>query len=1181
MSRTEHTVATVLEVLLVVGALLAFVLAVAGTDQATLARTVATLLVVLVVVGTGVRATRGGREPLGDSRLVRTLAIGATTALFAGAPGASTVLLAALGALVLVGLALVEPTLLRLQRQRVPFVAGLPGVTPLAPLPPWGRLTLNGGLGATALGAVIGLGGADPAWWLLLCCWAAFPAVALAYQGRQRLRRAGRVRTTIPLAVARYAPEFIVYTSRPDDASYQVAMWLPYLRRTGRKFLVVTRDELPAQLLADQVDVPVVSCRRAAELEAVLVSSVRAVFYVNASSGNGSVVRYGNLHHVYLGHGDSDKPPSYNPTHAMYDTIFAAGPAAVRRYAEHGVAIPPEKFAVVGRPQIEQVTAPTRDPAGVADPVVLYAPTWRGHVAETAFSSLPAAELIVGALLRRRATVVFRPHPFSYEFPEDAAVIARVRELLTADTRETGRAHLHGAAAETERGILDCLNASDALVSDVSSVVSDYLYSGKPFAMVAVPADPEDFVADYPVARAAYVVPADLAGFDRTLDAMLGPDPQREARLAVRTDYLGEVDVTDYAATFVDAVRDVLDRPRADHEAVAESDDGAPLIARSRVRRLAAELAYELGTAGLALVGLALALENVPVWLTALPVLAALLVVGWRQRDLGRSFPNATLGSFVAARALSLLASAAAVLLPPVLRTSVSSSLLVAVVVGCVAGGTALLAELRGKDAWKAPMVRAVGVPGLGLDVTERVPRRVLALTQTGTLLLAWVVVVLTSLTGGTQLWAVPLVAQAVLALLALGTAFSHVARAAAAEHKLSAGVAELRPEFALYFGSGVGVAYQAGMWLPWLARIGRPWLAVARTVPMYDELVAVSRAQGIDLPVVHRATLRSLEDVVVPTMRAAFYVNNAVKNTHFVERRELTHVWLNHGDSEKPACFNPVHAIYDRIFAAGRAGVDRYARHGVHIPAEKFVVTGRPQVAQIGRARGPLPQEPTVLYAPTWQGPYADSRVFSLPQGPRIVAALLERGTTVIFRAHPFNYRYDAAVATIAEIGALLDADRARTGRAHRWGAAAETELSLEACFNLSDAMVSDVSATLSDYLMSSKPFAVVAVGTTTAALSETAPVAAAGYLIEDGLGNLDAVLDRLLATGTTDELAPERARLRSYYLGDFAADRYAEGFLAAARAVIDAEHPDHPRSHQPDHDPDQPGLASSGNRS
>ena len=63
------------------------------------------------------------------------------------------------------------------------------------------------------------------------------------------------------------------------------------------------------------------------------------------------------------------------------------------------------------------------------------------------------------------------------------------------------------------------------MVSDVSSVVSDYLFSGKPFAMIAVPAEPDAFVAEFPVARASYVVRGDLADLTRQLDRMLGADP--------------------------------------------------------------------------------------------------------------------------------------------------------------------------------------------------------------------------------------------------------------------------------------------------------------------------------------------------------------------------------------------------------------------------------------------------------------------------------------------------------------------------------------------------------------------------------------------------------------------------------------------------------------------------------
>ena len=87
----------------------------------------------------------------------------------------------------------------------------------------------------------------------------------------------------------------MVYTSRPDDASYQVTMWLPYLKRAGLPFVVVTRTAEPAAALARLTDVPVIEARSLKLLESIVVPSLRAAFYVNASSGNGALVRYQHL----------------------------------------------------------------------------------------------------------------------------------------------------------------------------------------------------------------------------------------------------------------------------------------------------------------------------------------------------------------------------------------------------------------------------------------------------------------------------------------------------------------------------------------------------------------------------------------------------------------------------------------------------------------------------------------------------------------------------------------------------------------------------------------------------------------------------------------------------------------------------------------------------------------------
>ena len=1103
------------------------------------------VLVTAGLVGWNLRADPS-LNPLGSAAATRALITAGVTFAVGRIELPGQVSGTVLSAAVLVGVLATEGLLRRVSRYTVPVVAHLSGLTRPRPAPNLARHVVLAGLAANACGLVVAAAGGSAWWWLLAAVLAALPAALVMWFGRRARSQAAQLSDRLSAAVARYGPKFLVYTSRPDDASYQVTMWLPYLKRTGLPFVIVTRAGEPAEALARLTDVPVVEARSLRALESIVVPSLRAVFYVNASSGNGALVRHSQLRHIYLGHGDSDKPPSYNPTHAMYDSIYAAGPAAIRRYAEHGVRIPEEKFCIVGRPQVEEVRPATGPINEVEHPTVLYAPTWRGHVEETMLYSLPVGETIVRALLARGANVIFRPHPFSYDFPTDAEAVRRIQQLLAADARRSGRAHVWGAEAEQVRSILDCINSADAMVSDVSSVVSDFLFSGKPLAMVAVPSEPDRFVAEYPIARAAYVIRGDLTNAESVLDQLLGSDPMASQRTAVRTDYLGDFGADDYAAAFVQAVTAASTGP-AKHGEDEEEDEGEgkePVAAitdpRRRlqaIRRLVGKVAPSAAAALLALAALGAALASAPAAVWAALVGLTLVLVALSGRIMLTAPHRAAARSGVAEPARALLI---------VTLVLVGASADVRVGLGALVVVLAAALTFESHAQWAYAEYHAVvhNLPALA-NGGLKAPPTLLAAGHLVTLALAFVVVAL-------QLPVWPLVVL-LIGLVALASARTPLSAAsiARATGRLREELTRFAPEFAVYFSSPVGAGYQVGMWLRYLDRIGRPFIIVTRTVPMMDQVAQATRAADVRVPVIFRPTLRSLEEVIVPSLKVAFYVNNAARNTHFVERRELTHVWLNHGDSEKPACYNPVHAIYDLIFAAGQAGIDRYARHGVHIPAEKFRIVGRPQVEQITPARGPVAaiDVPTVLYAPTWQGPYADSRVYSLPVGKRIVDEALLRGARVIFRAHPFNYRYPDSREMIAEIGALLDADRAKSGRQHLWGEAAEQDMTIEDCFNASDVMISDVSAVVSDYLHSGKPLAMVSVGRTPDELVVVAPAARAAYVLREDLTNLAAVFDDLLGP---DPLAAERHRTKIYYLGDFPDENYADGFLNAAREVI-----------------------------
>lgn len=1117
-------------------------------------RSYVVLLLLLVVTALAYDAWWGaGRdsaERLAHQTTARCAVAGAVASGFAyWTPGFVDQWVAASGAVLASGIVLAEPAIARAAAYRVTFVSNLPGLAAAPRRLAIGDLAFGTNLAALATGAVLAGVGVPGRWWLVLVVLAAVPDLLIGLNAVARVRAGRAIEAQMKRAVAAYAPDFVVYTAWPEDGTHQVTMWLPYLRRTGKRFIIVTRHNFPAERLAEHTDAPIVMRHGSRDLDDVIAPSLTTAFYVNASSGNNTFVRYHHLTHVFLGHGDSDKPTSYNPTHAMYDRLFAAGPAAVRRYADHGVHIPEDKFDIVGRPQVEAVEQ-SDGPVGTGRPVVLYAPTWRGHVEETKFDSLPLGESIVRALLERGATVIFRPHPFSYTFDEDAAVIGRIQDLLAADAPRTGRDHRWGADAESALSVLDCINASDALVSDVSSVVSDFLFSGKPFAMVAMSEPAAEFVASYPISAASYVIESDLSNLTGSLEHMLGDDPLAHRRLEVRSDYLGDFPPRaggtptgdGYAERFVDTARRIIETSAhegAEVEAERETDEGVGRVSLAAIRQEMAVVARDVIAGGLATLTLGLVIAPGARWAAASGALLTLVLIAvlHRRARWGNDAFASIAGSFRPARVLLLLALG--------LGWSTWHSWSWTLVLGVLLVVFVTAAESAVAEAWARVGLEARHLPALRTDVVERVPRGVLGSLGTVAVGFAWLVGELGDL--GSVVLAAGVILAALFAV-ALANGTRRVYRCVAAEESLKPTLEAYAPDFAVYFGSNVGAAYQIGMWMPFFERIGHPFLVVMRNL---GQMRAVEHLT--DAPLVHRPTLRSLEDVVVPSLSTAFYVNNATNNTHFIERRQMVHVWLNHGDSEKAACYNPVHAIYDVIFAAGRAGIDRYARHGVQIPERKFEIVGRPQVEGIARADRPIADvaHPTVLYAPTWRGPYADTEVYSLRHGPQIVQALLDRGATVIFRSHEFNYRFADSSRLIARIGAMLDADGARTGRDHRWGARAEKQMSLVDCFNASDAMVADVSAVVSDYLQSGKPLSIVSVGRTPEQLRAEAPAATAAYVVAGDLHNLDSALDDLLGA---DSLARERDRTRVYYLGDFPDDGYAEGFLEASRRLIDA---------------------------
>jgi CDP-Glycerol:Poly(glycerophosphate) glycerophosphotransferase len=380
--------------------------------------------------------------------------------------------------------------------------------------------------------------------------------VVVIGDGLLRLRGRRSAERMLPKVLAELAPTFLLYWEAPPGSAHQIAMWLPYLSRLNRPYMIVLRTPGTFAETVALTTAPVLLRRYVRELDVLITPGLKSVFFVNTAPKNVHMLQYLGIHQIQLNHGDSDKAPSYRRIFRMYDKNFVAGQAAIDRFAKNGVVVPRDAFEIVGRPQVETVQIEKAPIATLELKRVLYAPTWYGYLEDSRYSSLPIGERLVQALVNRGCVIVFRPHPWIRRTPALLEAARRIDRLLSADAVANGRQHVTGSSASAG-SILDTFNQVDALISDVSSVIPDFLYSEKPFAITSmVPGvGREEFLADFPIARAGYVLTSDLANLDVVLDDLLVNDPAAELRRNLKTYYLGDFPVDNYAEGFLAAAR--------------------------------------------------------------------------------------------------------------------------------------------------------------------------------------------------------------------------------------------------------------------------------------------------------------------------------------------------------------------------------------------------------------------------------------------------------------------------------------------------------------------------------------------------------------------------------------------------------------------------------------------------
>lgn len=208
-----------------------------------------------------------------------------------------------------------------------------------------------------------------------------------------------------------------------------------------------------------------------------------------------------------------------------------------------------------------------------------------------------------------------------------------------------------------------------------------------------------------------------------------------------------------------------------------------------------------------------------------------------------------------------------------------------------------------------------------------------------------------------------------------------------------------------------------------------------------------------------------------LPFLKAIYYFSNTGNLIHTLRYNRYQHIFLGHGDSDKSASAHKFFRVYDEIWVAGQAHIDRFKNAGFNTAHIDFVKVGRPNLKHIIKTSIDNEIEiknkiSKVTYFPTWEGVYEENNYSSAHLSVILLSEIQRKlNCKISAKYHPVTGSRDVTLKNITTSLQVEFADRTYMLDV------AEKSTPISNLIVGSDAFICDISAVVSECISSLSP--------------------------------------------------------------------------------------------------------------